>query len=185
MPILPLGLGKGLMDRLRNRLAPELGGGAGPTPGSTPGIGAPPGIGGDDLTPGEASRPGLDLLEKVVNRLTRNKGESRGPTRRPPPSGTGEVLARIQEAGRRRVLLMAHYAAKHGHGPSWRYLGPYELVPTSKEDPGVPLLFAWCAIHHAPGEKGVEAFTLRRFLDLQVTDHTWQPAWPIKVGGGY
>lgn len=150
MPILPRGLGNELIERIRRHFQTELGGGP------------------------VKDRP-AGFIERVVQRLTRDKGESHGRTRRPPPSGVADVMGRIQEAGARRVLLMAHYAAAHGHGPSWRYLGAYAYRWRDKDDPSVPLVYCWCAIHHAPGGDGVEAFKLRRFLDLQVTDLPWSP----------
>lgn len=145
MPRLPFGLGRDFLQRLRN----ELGGGA-PR----------------DLTPGESrdDEGFINLLDRAVNLVRRDKGEVRGPVQRPPPSSVGDVMARIQEAGRNHVLLLANYAAAHGHGPTWRYLGPYSYRYRDKDDPAIPLFYAHCYIHgHS------EAFKLKRFLDIQVT----------------
>lgn len=173
MPILPFGLGRELIQRVRQRLTDNFGPGAGPSGPTGPGGPAGP-------APDEVGGDRNDFIVRVVQRLTRNKGESQGRERRPPPSGVADVMARIQEAGRRKVLLSAHYAAAHGHGPSWRYLGAYSYRYRDKADPGIPLLYAWCGIHHAPGARDVEAFKPKRFLDLQVTNLPFSPAWPVE-----
>lgn len=155
MPLLPFGIGKDLLQRLKNEL------------GTAP----------RDLTPGE-DRPDegfLNLLNKAVDLVRRDKGKASGPIQRPPPSGLGDVRARIQEAARNRVLLLASYAAAHGHGPSWRYLEPYSYRYEDADDPAIPLLKAFCYIHQQ-----TESFKLLRFRDLQVTQLLFTPRWQVE-----
>lgn len=142
MPLIPLGLGEGVLQRVKERVQTEL------------------------------SKPIERLKERVredprVKRLTEELGLA--PLRRPPPAGPDDILLRVREAVRHNPPRLVHalYQAKDADSPSWRHLACYSIRDRAHD--GSPLLFAAC-------EKDswkVEAFDLRRFRDLQVTNKPW------------
>lgn len=138
MPLIPLGLGDGLLQRVKERVKQEL---------------AP-----------------------VVERVREEVGLE--PKVRRPPSGPHEILVRVRQAVRQNPprLVYALYQAKDADGPTWRYLACYSIRDRGMG--GEPLLFAACSKENWK----VEAFDLRRFKDLQVTDRPWPfpPAYAIE-----
>jgi hypothetical protein len=197
MPLIPKGLGSGLFDRIRTRVVKELGGGGDQPYSSSPGENRPE----DFLT----DAPGL--FSRVRDRIRDELGFGPRPLTGPqsptsptlptyqppqppqqhmprptpliyrgPPRSLNEVMHRIQEAGRKRVLLYANYQAKDGN-PIWRHMEPYSFRYRDSDSPWIPLVYCFC---HKDTENQIEAFKLRRFHDLQVTDQPFTPKWPVE-----
>lgn len=140
VPLVPLGLGEGLLKRVKERVEREL------------------------------SRPIETVREKakpVVERVKEELGLQ--PLRRPPPSGPHEIMMRVREAVRHDPprLVYALYQAKDADHPTWRHLACYSVRDRAAD--GGTLLFAACEKESWK----VEAFDLRRFKDLQVTNKPW------------
>lgn len=117
MPLVPMGLGEGLLKRVRDRVEREVG------------------------------KPLERLKERVlesepVKTLTRELGLA--PRRRGPPSGPADILLRIREAVRNDPprLCYALYQAKDADHPTWRHLAPYSV--RDRKAGGGMLLFAAC-----------------------------------------
>ena len=86
-----------------------------------------------------------------------------------PPSSNEEKKLRIQEAGRKRVLLLMQYNG------IYRHVEPYSYRFRDKDNANEPLLYAFC---HK--DQGIEAFKLRKITDLQVTDQPFSPRYPVE-----
>lgn len=120
------------------------------------------------LTPG--------LLTRVRERLKRELGLA--PTKRPPVSGPEDVLLRMREAVHQEPpkLVRALYKGEDATSATWRLLEPYSIRYRGKG--GVPLLYAAC---EKESYKGIEAFRLERFQDVQVTDIPFKPRWKVEL----
>lgn len=121
---------------------------------------------------------GRDLLERVKERIKREVGLG-APVPKPPARTTSERLMRIREAvsAEPPFLLRALYQAVDAAGPTWRELEPYELVYNNPDDPATPNLYAAC---EKEGWK-IELFRLSRFHDIQLTQKTFAPRWPLVI----
>ena len=161
VPLIPTGLGRRLYDRVVNRVRRELG------PDTTETAMVP-------------HKPSLaDRIKNVVRRVLNIEQPTPALPGEPPepPLYTGpprtleEVKQRIQEAGRQHppVLLRALYNGR------WRDLEPYSYRKRDRDDPHIPLLYAFC---HK--DNGIEAFKLKKFRDLQVTNRPFQPRWDVE-----
>jgi predicted DNA-binding transcriptional regulator YafY len=139
VPLVPKGLGSGLIDRINKRVQRELV---------------------NRLVP-EKYR---DVLKEELNL----KEETNKPKPHTPPQSDAERKFRIQEAGKRRVLLYAKY---NGH---WRFIEPYSFRYRAKNS-REPLFYGWCY-----KDNGIEAFRLEKFEDLQVTERPFNPRFDVE-----
>lgn len=115
VPLVPLGLGEGLLKRVKERVEREI------------------------------SRPLEKVKEKTAPVVERVKQElGLAPLRRPPPSGPHEILMRVREAVRNDPpkLCYALYQAKDADHPTWRHLACYSIRDRAAD--GGSLLFAAC-----------------------------------------
>jgi hypothetical protein len=154
VPLIPLGLGEGLLRRVKERVETELG--------------AP-------LSDVKQRVKERVLEDPRVKRITEELGLA--PLRRPPPSGPGDILLRVREAVRRDPPRLCHalYQAEDADTPTWRHLACYSIRDRGTD--GSSLLFAAC-------EKDrwkVEAFRLDRFTDFQVTTKPWPFAPKFRI----
>jgi len=121
----------------------------------------------------------MKLIDKhfPVPGVTDVEEEPSAPLQQEPATTRGEIMLRITEAARKRVRLHTQY------DNAWRYLEPYEIKQSTP-----PILYARCSMHYIvdkgknKGKPKVEAFRLDRIQDMYITDQTFEPAWPIKIG---
>jgi hypothetical protein len=167
MPLLPLGLGKNLLERVKTRIDQFL---------------RP-----KDPPPSSPTEQPTELLEEEhVEEEVPDAHPGGDHDERPPANTPEEVLLRIREAVMHDppVLLHALYEAKDAPGePTWRYLEPYELADIGTGT----MLYAWCSkdpvIKSGPkrGKPKVELFNLGRFHDCEVTDIPFRPRWDLAI----
>lgn len=160
MPLNPIGLGKDFVDRLRERVRTELGGGG------VQQVGLPEDSGGLQSRIRQYVREKMNLSEPTP------ETPNAAPRRRGPPQGLSEVQQRIQEAARHTppVLLYGLYNG------NWRYIEPYSYRFLDRDRPWIPLLYGYC---HK--DDSTEAYKLYKFQDLQVTDRPFSPRWPVEL----
>lgn len=92
------------------------------------------------------------------------------PPYRGPPRSLAEVNQRIQEAGRKRVLLRMLYNGV------WRDVEPYSYRYRDADDPHIPLLYGWCVTK----DDQIEAYKLKKIEDLQVTNRPYNPRFVVE-----
>lgn len=155
MPLLPLGLGKKTLDRVKKRLEQEI----------SPiyervkeELGQKPPPAGPTAPPAEPPKPTL-------------------PVARTP--GAMEVMLREAVNMKPPVMVRALYQRKGAKTATWRYLQPVEMVAgRAAKDTSRPMLYAAC---EADGWK-IEAFRLDRFEEMQLTNlpYAVQMQYPVK-----
>ncbi len=158
MPLLPRGLSDQLFNRIRDRVRDQLGvETTAPRP--------------DD--PGLSSRIKQIVRERLGLDPTAPMPEEVGaePPYYGPPRSLEEVRQRIQEAGRNLPPLMLRML----YNNRWRNVEPYSFRWRDKDDPHIPLFYAYC---HK--DKQTEAFKLKKVQDLQVTNQPFQPRFVVE-----
>lgn len=193
MPLVPNGLGKGLIDRIKDRVrttltpnAPKAPGvGLPPPPGAATGapgataVGTPPAPVAAIPAPPDASNVGAQggegltsgFWDRIKQRVQDMFGGSGGTPKPPKPatSFTGsEVQARFQEAGRKRVLILMLY------NNMWRHVEPYSFRNKGK-GPGGILMFGWCRLHNE-----IHSFRPDRVQGMVLTDERFSPRWTVE-----
>lgn len=167
MPLIPRGLTDSLFDRIRDRVRRELG--VEPT---APTAGEP-----GTADPGFMSRIKQLVRERLgIEPAVRDAEPAPGgfgdqDVYYGPPKSLEDVKRRIQEAGRSQppMLLRVFYNGQ------WRDLEPYSYRYQDKDDPHIPLFFAFC---HK--DQQIEAFKLKKIFDIQVTRRPYQPKWTVE-----
>jgi hypothetical protein len=117
-----------------------------------------------------------DLVKRLQRQLQQSLEQQKpppAPVDQSKPATLGEVLARINHAGRQRppIILRITYSGKE------RHVEPYSFRYRDRDNPHIPQLMAFEL------EDGkTKSFKLLSLLqgDIQFTDRTFNPRWPLE-----
>lgn len=115
------------------------------------------------------------LIDRVKQRVKQELGLV--PQQQGPPTSEAEMKLRIRTALSTNPprLVRVLYQGADAPTATWREMECYSLRYRGKG--GVPLLYAFC---HK--DKAIEAFRFDRVKDIQITNKTFAPQYPVEIG---
>lgn len=120
----------------------------------------------------------LDIADRTVQRVRReindrlpgggaprgDFGEAADVAMSPIPSDVADVMARIERAASRWLMIFVAYHDQE------RFLEPYSYRYRDADDPHIPLVYCYC---HK--DKATEAFKLKKFQRIEITKRQYGP----------